>query len=47
MDNWQAFVDFFQDGIISGTTGAVAVTVFIFGLCAFGLWKARHLFEEI
>lgn len=47
MDHWQAYVDFFQDGIIGGTAGAVTVIVFIVGLCAFGLWKSRQLFKEI
>lgn len=48
MSNWEAFTNYmFPDGLFGATGGAVVVSVFIIGLCAFGLWKARRIFQEI
>ena len=45
--NWEGFIGYFQDGIFGSNAGAIICTIFIIGLCAFGLWKARKIFQEI
>ncbi len=44
MSEWEAFDAFFADGI---PYGSIICTVFIIGLCAYGLIKSRKIFREI
>lgn len=41
---WDAYASYFETGI---PYGEIISTVFIVGLCAYALWKARKLYTEL
>ncbi len=47
VDVWQAFVDYLDTGVFGGLAGVIILTVFIFGLSAYGLWKSRKIYKEV
>jgi len=44
---WDDLVTYMADGIFGGFGSAVVMTVFILGLCAYGLIKSRKIFTEV
>jgi len=47
VDVWQNLVDYLSTGIFGGTAGSIIMIVFILGLSAYGLYKARKIFKDI
>jgi len=47
VDVWQACVDYLSTGLFGGTGGMIIMTVFILGICAYGLWKSRKIYREV
>ena len=46
-DVWEAVVEYLEPGIFGGVGGMVVMTVFILGLCAYGLIKSRKIYREV
>lgn len=44
MSQWDTYASYFVDGI---PYGEYISTIFIIGLCAFALWKARRMYSEL
>mgnify|MGYP004444850679 CR=1 FL=1 len=47
MSNWDAYCTYFTDGLLGGNAGAIVSSIFIVGLCIFGLVLARRMFSQI
>lgn len=47
MSNWDLYVDYFVNSPLGGTASAIISSVFIVGLCAFGLILARRMYNKI
>jgi hypothetical protein len=47
VDVWQAVVDYLEPSIFGGVGSFVICTVFILGLCAYGLIKSRKIYTEV
>ena len=47
VDVWQEAVNYLEPGIFGGAGGMIIMTVFILGLCAWGLWKSRKIYKEV
>lgn len=46
-DVWQAAVDYLEPGLFGGFGGMIIMTVFILGICAYGLIKSRKIYTEV
>jgi hypothetical protein len=44
---WQAVVDYLDGGVFGGYAGVIILTVFVLGLCAYGLIKSRKIYREV
>lgn len=46
-DVWQEAVNYLEPGLFGGVGGMIIMTVFILGLCAYGLIKSRKIYREV
>ncbi len=47
VDVWEAVTEYLDGSIFGGTASFIIMTVFILGLCAYGLIKSRKIYTEV
>ena len=47
VDVWEAVTEYLDGSIFGGTASFIIMTVFVLGLCAYGLIKSRKIYTEV